>query len=360
MAAVAMNATWTTLPCLSVDCESTGIDPFTARPVELAAVEVMPDGTTGGSLSPTVNPGIEIPAEATAIHGITTDYARSFGMDPAEALGALADMVWEHIERHRGRAGIVIFNAPYDLPLLIAEAERHGIELPPVGGLILDPLVLDRMADVYRRDEPVHFKPVADTHDGGFEQARQHRNGNRKLIRVAGLYDVELGDAAHGALADATASGRVLWAMTKRFPKLGRNSLSTLWTKQVHGAERERCRIQDYIRQQRDPLAEVAGGWPIRSQPEKDAAAKGPRKRRPRPAPAPAADPVPMDDVQNRRVHALLAKARPSQDRHQVLTELLGRTITSARDLSTDDALVVVDALDAEVRTQTTTAGATA
>lgn len=360
MAAVAMNATWTTLPCLSVDCESTGIDPFTARPVELAAVEVMPDGETRGEWSWIVDPGVEIPQGAIDVHGITNERAKAEGIDARVAMLQIAEILWAHITEHRGRAGIVIFNAPYDLPLLIAEAERHSIELPPVGGLILDPLVLDRMADVYRRDEPVHFKPVADTHDGGFEQARQHRNGNRKLIRVAGLYDVELGDAAHGALADATASGRVLWAMTKRFPKLGRNSLSTLWTKQVHGAERERCRIQDYIRQQRDPLAEVIGGWPIRSQPEKDAAAKGPRKPRPRPVPAPAAEPVPMDETQNRRVHALLAKARPGQDRHAVLTEILGRTITTAKDLSTDDALVVVEALDAEVRTQTANAGATA
>ena len=32
-----------------------------------------------------VNPGIDIPAEASAIHGITTERAQAEGMDPAEA-----------------------------------------------------------------------------------------------------------------------------------------------------------------------------------------------------------------------------------------------------------------------------------
>lgn len=64
-----------------------------------------------------------------------------------------------------------------------------------------------------------------------------------------------------------------------------------------------------------------------------------------------ASDFVPMDQVQNRRVHALISKARPGQDRHQVMSELLGRPVESAKELSTDDAQRIADALDAEVKT---------
>lgn len=60
------------------------------------------------------------------------------------------------------------------------------------------------------------------------------------------------------------------------------------------------------------------------------------------------ADLIPMSATQNRRVHALISKARPGEDRHQVMTQILGRPITTARQLSTDDADRIVDALDKE------------
>lgn len=277
-----MPGPWTALPVVSVDCESTGIDPFTARIVQVAAVEVYPDGTIGNTWDRIVDPGVDIPDEAAAIYGITTERAHAEGIAPATALEALAEILWHHLVDHHGGAGIVVYNAPYDVPLIIAEAARHGVNLPPLGGLILDPLALDRQCDYYRRDEAVHFQPVAHTHGGGYEQARQHRLSSRKLTVVAGLYDVELGDAAHDALADATAAARVLWAMVARFPKLGDNTLASLWLKQVLGAEKDRCKLQDYKRQNGDPLTEVVGGWPIPAQ-----APKQPRQRR-TPAPQPA------------------------------------------------------------------------
>jgi DNA polymerase-3 subunit epsilon len=267
-----VTAPWTALPVLSIDCESTGVNPFTAHVVELGAVEVHPDGSTAGEWHTVVDPGVEIPEGAAAIHGITTEQARAEGVDPNWALMLLAERLVDHVKEHDGQAGVVVFNARYDLPLLIAECGRHGVDWPAFAG-ILDPLTLDRMADFYRRDEVRHFKPVAHTHTGGFEQARQHRNGRRKLGILADRYGVELSeDDAHGALADATAAGQILWRLIERFPQIAQHSLSTLWLKQVQGAERERDRLQDWIRQNRDPSADLPGGWPIPNRVERDTA----------------------------------------------------------------------------------------
>jgi DNA polymerase III subunit epsilon len=344
-----MPAPWTELPTLAIDTETSGVDVFNDRIVEAAAVEVFPDGETGTEVSTIVNPGIAIPDEAAAIHGIDTERARAEGMAPAKALRLVAERAWRHVSVYDGQAAIVIFNTRFDLPLLVNECARHRVEWPPFAG-ILDPLVMDRIADFWRLDEAVHFQPVAHTHDGGYEQARAHRRSRRQLTKVAPLYGVELSDDdAHGALPDATAAGRVLWGVARRFPAFTRHSLASLWLWQVQGAEAERDRLQDWTRQNRDPSADLVSGWPLPTRAEQRAV---------KPKPAPATDPVPMDDVQNRRVHALLAKARPGEDRHAVLTELLGRPVSSAKELSVEDAHLVIEALDAETRTNT--AGATA
>ena len=265
-----MPAPWTELPALSIDLETTGVDVAHDRIVELAAVEVSPDGEPGRSYSTIVDPGIEVPDEAAAIHGITTERARAEGVAPKAALEQLARMVWRHVSLYDGQAAIVIFNARFDLPVLVNECARHRIEWPPFAG-ILDPLVLDRIADHWRLDEAVHFQPVAHTHTGGFEQARAHRRSRRQLVKVAPLYGIELTEAdAHGALPDATAAGRVLWGVARRFPAFTRHSLASLWLWQVQGDARRRDGLQDWIRQNRDPSAELVGGWPLPERAESD------------------------------------------------------------------------------------------
>lgn len=262
-------APWTDLPVLSIDCESTGVNPHTARIVELGAVEVDSDGTPGADWSTIVDPAVEIPHGAAAIHGITTERAKAEGIDPSWALTLLAERLADFVEHHHGQAAVVIFNARYDLPLLIAECARHGIDWPPFAG-ILDPLVIDKACDHWRKDE-VHHRPVAHTHAGGFEQAREHRRGRRKLVILADRYDVDLTEEdAHGALADATAAGRILWRIVDRFPKVAEHSLASLWMRQVQQAARQRDGLQDWIRQNRDPSCDLVGGWPIPERAERD------------------------------------------------------------------------------------------
>lgn len=232
-----MGAPWTSLPLLAIDFESTSVDPFSARIVEGAAVEVHPDGTVTNPWRRVINPGVDIPEEAAAIHGITTERAQTEGVDPATALAELVDIVWAHIDRHRAGAALTMFNARYDLPLLLTEASRHGVDFP-VFAAILDPYLIDRML--------VRFV-----------------KGKRKLTLVAERYGVVLGDQAHGALADATAAGQVMWQILGRHPEIGSHSLAELWLRQVKGHEKDRVSFESWMRSNVDPDIDIVAGWPV-------------------------------------------------------------------------------------------------
>lgn len=224
---------WADMPLLAFDCESTSTDPFTARIVEVATVLIDRDGTARDPWSTIVNPGIEIPADAASVHGITTERAVAEGVEPQVALREIAERIWHHLGQH---AACVAYNARYDVPLLLAESERHGVEFPCFAS-VLDPYLLDRLCDRYRP-------------------------GKRQLALVAEHYEVDL-LAAHGALADATAAGQVMRAIVARFPELADRTLASLWLHQAHGHEQDRQRFEDYLRRNVDKDAHVIAGWPV-------------------------------------------------------------------------------------------------
>lgn len=227
-------ASWVDEPFLSLDTETTGIDCWSDRIVEIAAVVVHPDGTTGETYTTIVNPGVEIPEGAAAIHGITTARAVAEGVTPAEALAEVARRIFDH-----GHRPVVGFNMRFDWPILVAEAERHGVEFPFLAP-VLDPFLVDKMVDRFRR-------------------------GTRKLVAVAQHYAVELDEAeAHGALADAVAAARVMRALIDRYPQIGRHSLASVFLRQVRGYEQWRTGFVEFKRRT-DSAFDIAPGWPLPS-----------------------------------------------------------------------------------------------
>lgn len=230
-----MSMDWTIRPMLSLDTETTGVNVDEDRIVEIAAVLLDHDGQVMHQWSAIIDPGVEIPTEASAIHGITTSRAMAEGVKPAEALQTAADLIHE---AHVGLCPIVIYNATFDLPLLINECHRHGVELFPFAA-VLDPLLFDKALDQYRK-------------------------GSRKLVDVAKHYGIELSaEEAHGAVADATASGRIMRELIKQYPQLGDQSLARLWLRQVRAAENQRASFVDYMRTRKDPDFDKPVGWPI-------------------------------------------------------------------------------------------------
>lgn len=239
-----MTGHWADQPLLAIDTETTGVDPFSARIVEVATATIDPTGTVIDSWSTIVDPGVRIPDEAAAIHGINTDRARAEGIAPGKALTELAARIWEHVDTFQMGAPLAMYNARFDWTLIMAEAARRGVDVP-VFAPVVDPLLLDRMCDRYRK-------------------------GGRKLQVVAGHYGVVLSDDdAHGALADAVAAGRVMRRIVERFPQLRDLNLNGIWLHQAHGHEQDRQRLVDWKRRNSDPEFDAPAGWPLPVEPER-------------------------------------------------------------------------------------------
>lgn len=198
---------WSEVPWLGFDTETTGVNVSKDRLVTAAVVLRLGGAATSEQHIHTwlADPGVPIPSGATAVHGISTEYAQAHGRPIVEVLDEVAATLAEHWRRG---FPVVAFNAPYDVNLLEAELSRHS--LPSLdercGGaprVVLDPLVLDR-----------HFVP--------------RRRGKRTLSDLCPAYGVELSENAHTADADVVMTLDVLAAMTREFPELVATSIEDL------------------------------------------------------------------------------------------------------------------------------------
>lgn len=77
---------------VAFDVESTGVNPEHDR-IVTAAVSVVGAGQPSVHRAWLLDPGVEIPAEATAVHGITTERARAEGRPAAEAIEEMTAML---------------------------------------------------------------------------------------------------------------------------------------------------------------------------------------------------------------------------------------------------------------------------
>ena len=181
---------WYQETLVALDLETTGLDPVEDRIVQAAVVLVADDGSVSDmSWDGIVDPGVPIPVGASDIHGITTERARHEGIPPVEALRHIARLVDDAADKG---IPVVIYNAPFDWPFVLAEeAQRHGVSIGKPE--IIDPLVIDRAMDRYRR-------------------------GNRKLDTVAAHYGYDLGQA-HDARADAVAAVAIARGVAARYPE---------------------------------------------------------------------------------------------------------------------------------------------
>lgn len=208
---------WITLPLGGFDTETTGIDATRERIV--SACVMLVDGSKVSMRTWLLNPGIEIPAEAARVHGITTERAAAEGMDYAQGLGEIRDTI--NSAWRAGRA-MVAYNASYDATIISSELARLGME-PLVGGLLVDPLVIDRACD-------------------------PDRVGRRRLTDAVRHYGLTMG-TAHTADADTLAAIRLAWVLGRRFPEMGRHNgmqlmaMQTSWYREQ--AEALRTRFAD-------------------------------------------------------------------------------------------------------------------
>jgi DNA polymerase-3 subunit epsilon len=221
---------------LGFDTESTGVNVESDRIVTTSLVHL-------GDGKPTrehhiINPGVPIPAEASAIHGLTTEYVAKHGAEPAGALertvAVLAECLGEGVP-------VVGMNCVFDFTLLDRECRRYDVA----------PLS-DRLADGIR---PVIDVAVLD------KQVDRYRRGSRKLDALCDTYTVKH-HGAHDSGYDALAAAQVAAAIGRKYPVIGGMAVGELHDAQVGWRAQQQAGLQEYF--ERKGQAEVCRPeWPL-------------------------------------------------------------------------------------------------
>lgn len=225
---------WPDSPLIGLDFETTGVDPLSDLPVQVALVWC--DG--GGELrtaSWLVDPGREVPEGAVAVHGITTERVREEGLTLAET----ARRVHRELEKAALEdVPVVAMNASFDVT--IASRLFFAERLSPLSWqLVVDPLVLDRHLDRYRK-------------------------GKRRLDALCAHYGVRL-ESAHDAGHDAAAAVALARELGRRFPDAGELEVGELTRLQCGWHREWASGFDDWCRRQgRSGLAEEEFDWPVR------------------------------------------------------------------------------------------------
>lgn len=172
-------------PLAVFDIEATGTNPRADRIIELSVIKLVPPKGDHEIKSFLINPGIPIPAEASAIHGISNE-------DVASA--PLFKDVAADIYRLLDGCDLAGYNViRFDLPMLIEEFQRASINFETATRRVID------AQRIFHKREP------------------------RDLKAALAFYCNELFLDGHRAEADALATLRVLEGQLERYTDLPAN-----------------------------------------------------------------------------------------------------------------------------------------
>jgi len=165
-------------PLVFIDLEATGLNLTSDRIIDIALLKAMPDGDTQ-TKTWRVNPGIPIPADSTAIHGIKDEDVKD-----SPPFAQVARQVLEFI----GNADLAGYNSNrYDIPLFIEECLRVDIDFDLKNRKLVD------VQHIFYMMEP------------------------RSLSAAYKFYCGKKLENAHSAEADVTATYEVLLAQVERY-----------------------------------------------------------------------------------------------------------------------------------------------
>ena len=165
-------------PIVFLDLETTGINVVTDRIVEIALLKIFPDGHEEEKFQ-RINPGMPIPAQASAIHGIYDEDVKD-----APLFKEVAKIYAKFIEG----CDLAGFNSTrFDIPLLSEEFLRVDIDLD---------IKKHKFVDV---------------------QIIFHRMEKRTLAAAYKFYLLKDLENAHSAMADTKATYEVLKAQLDRY-----------------------------------------------------------------------------------------------------------------------------------------------
>lgn len=218
------------------DTETTGLDLKTARIVTATVVELDQNGQVVVDRPEWLaNPEIEIPEVASNVHGITTEIARAQGRNYKEVIQEILDVLRDCFDRG---IPVIAYNAPYDFTILYHQALELGLEPIANPFPVIDPLVVDKTFDKFRR-------------------------GKRKLELVAEFYQVPLDDA-HNSKADAIAAGRVGLAVMKNHVDKLPSSADEMHKSQIAWAKEIDESFAKWMTENVDKNFQSTPGWPLK------------------------------------------------------------------------------------------------
>ena len=183
---------WEDIHFAVIDFETTGRDPKTDRVIEIGVV-CFENGQVTRREGLLVNPGIPIPEESRAVHGITDE----------ELQGApdFATVMVQVLELLQGKLPVA-YNADFDRGFLKTELSRAAPEGMTAGDM--PPAV---------RDDVVWVDPLV------WAREILKELSSRKLADVTAHLGIPL-ERAHRAAGDAEATGRVLLALASQMPRI--------------------------------------------------------------------------------------------------------------------------------------------
>ena len=161
------------------DIESTGLNVVRDRIIQLAMIKYFADGRPHEERNYLINPGIPISEEAMHVHGITpADVARK------PTFRELAEEIYNFV----GSSDLAGYRSnQFDLPMLMEELARYGLELKLEGRKLID------VQRIFYKMEP------------------------RTLAAAHRFYCGDEMEGAHDALSDVRATVAVLDGQIKRY-----------------------------------------------------------------------------------------------------------------------------------------------
>lgn len=200
----------------ALDTETTDKNPEQALVASICLARITPTERRVEVLSDLV--AVDMPEEASAVNGLTTERLRAEGKPAADVL----DMHCEQVAMTlTAEIPLIAMNAVYDLTVLDRDCRRNGVPTLDVRldgrpiAPVVDPMVLDKKVVKYRRRV-------------------SEEQGARCLKTLAQVHGVGWDDElAHSAQYDAVQAARVVWQLMSRFPQLARMTLAELHDAQV-------------------------------------------------------------------------------------------------------------------------------
>lgn len=218
------------------DTESTGVKVLEDRIVQLViGVYDTETGEAEEFHEWIINPGVEVPKEASDVHGFSNEYLQENGLDPKEALTEALEVFRKH---HKSLH--VAYNAKFDVSILDSEFKRHGVtdkwgEAMVSKVSLYDPYVVDRAQDKYRK-------------------------GKRKLMNVADHFKIKYDeDELHNAKADVDLAYKVSEACIAKYGLYSTRDQARFYREWAKG-------FRKYLARQGKEPDDLTDDWPLQKE----------------------------------------------------------------------------------------------